>query len=747
MKRRLWIITISTIILGCSGPGEESGLVSPSNLNADDAQTSQVDVNDNTPDSNTDSSENDNTGQGTNPSPPPVLEGLVLSVDTQDILLGESIDYSVLGVYSDATRIDVKDSAVVSFSNSGVASVNSERLNGDTIGSTLLNVELDGVNTTLALSVYSANLVSISLNSTQVELASNGGYQLEATALYDNGISSLASSGVSWSSSDESIVTVDVNGLVAPVASGSAQIVANFKGMNSQAVVNVNTTTILDIELWPLAGKGVVGSTQTFSATAILDDNTRQDITHLVNWESSNTGALAFAGSSANLLSEGTVNLSATYSGISKSTSFLVEEKTLQGLTIDGAQASYAVGLRDHFSVVGNYSDGSTSDLSDMVIWSSSDNAVASISGGELRALALGSANISASVGGISQQVEVNVTDASLSTIIVNTNQSLISSGIDQRLTAAGIYSDGSTQDITELVTWSSSDESIAIMSNSAGNRGYLSNVYAGGSIVAVDITASLDGVSSQQSLTVNPGTITAVEVNYGNVSLNPFQTAQYKAYARFSDGASVEITDLAVWSSSSESIAVISNSVSFAGEVSAISNGQTSISASYKTFTSVTSTLNVSDAASQIEELGTGLLASYYSGNSFDTLVGQRLDAQVYFNWGRGQAPLGAGDYFSVQWRGQIKGKSTGDCTIASRTDDGFRLTIGSTTLIDVWFPHAPRWDYAYNVAFESGVKQDIAVDFYENGGYAVAELYWQCEGDTALEPIPMEYLYPQEG
>ena len=111
--------------------------------------------------------------------------------------------------------------------------------------------------------------------------------------------------------------------------------------------------------------------------------------------------------------------------------------------------------------------------------------------------------------------------------------------------------------------------------------------------------------------------------------------------------------------------------------------------------------------------------------------------------NSASGQAPLGVGDYFSVRWSGQISGKTTGDCTIASRSDDGFRVYIDGVLLIDVWFAHAPKWDYAYNVAFEEGVKQDITVEFFENGGQAVAELYWQCDGDAALEAIPTENLF----
>src|ERR1700691_6450109 len=49
-------------------------------------------------------------------------------------------------------------------------------------------------------------------------------------------------------------------------------------------------------------------------------------------------------------------------------------------------------------------------------------------------------------------------------------NQS-IPAGEMQQFTATGHYSDGSTQDLTISATWSSSDTSVATISNSAGTN------------------------------------------------------------------------------------------------------------------------------------------------------------------------------------------------------------------------------------------------------------------------------------
>ena len=60
------------------------------------------------------------------------------------------------------------------------------------------------------------------------------------------------------------------------------------------------------------------------------------------------------------------------------------------------------------------------------------------------------------------------------------------------QLTATGIYSDHSTQDLTKQVTWGSSDSSVASVSNAAGSNGLASALAVGPAAVS----ATLDGVT-----------------------------------------------------------------------------------------------------------------------------------------------------------------------------------------------------------------------------------------------------------
>src|SRR6185369_5763764 len=85
--------------------------------------------------------------------------------------------------------------------------------------------------------------------------------------------------------------------------------------------------------------------------------------------------------------------------------------------------------------------------------------------------------------------------------------------GAVQQFTATGTFSDNSTQDLTTVVTWSSSDLAKAAISNAAGTNGQATALGAG----TASITATSGSVSGSSTLTVTAavpraGTFAAVD-------------------------------------------------------------------------------------------------------------------------------------------------------------------------------------------------------------------------------------------
>jgi hypothetical protein len=176
--------------------------------------------------------------------------------------------------------------------------------------------------------------------------------------------------------------------------------------------------------------------------------------------------------------------------------------KTLRSIAITPANPTVSPGATEQFHATGTFSDGSTQDLTKSVTWSSSKTAVATISNtsgtqGLATALASGTTTIQAAHGTIKGTTLLTVSAPTLVSITVTPAASSIAQGAQQQFTATGNYSDGSTQNLTNTATWSSSAPSVATI----GTKGLASAVGPG----QTTIEAAVGAINGSTTLTVNP--------------------------------------------------------------------------------------------------------------------------------------------------------------------------------------------------------------------------------------------------
>jgi len=147
------------------------------------------------------------------------------------------------------------------------------------------------------------------------------------------------------------------------------------------------------------------------------------------------------------------------------------------------------------FSAMGTYSDGSTADCTGQVIWNSRNSAIASITySGLATAVTLGNTDITAAGNGVISNVVVleiaPAAGATLTSIAVSrTVVANLPVGKTEQFTALGSYSDGSLQDITAQVNWTSTYVDVAAISAA----GLATGLKPG----QTDISATLTGVVS----------------------------------------------------------------------------------------------------------------------------------------------------------------------------------------------------------------------------------------------------------
>jgi hypothetical protein len=199
--------------------------------------------------------------------------------------------------------------------------------------------------------------------------------------------------------------------------------------------------------------------------------------------------------------------------GGSSSSSGPSPNATLNSITVSPASPSVGVAAVQKFKATGTYSDGSTQDVTSSASWTSSDTSNVTIqttgqtNPGVATAVAQGSATITAQLGGLSGTATLTVTikggsspTAPLASISVNPPTSSVIIGATQQFKATGTYTDGTTQDITSSVNWTSVDPSTATFQTSSGAVSGLATAIVAGSVT---IGANLNGISGLATLVV----------------------------------------------------------------------------------------------------------------------------------------------------------------------------------------------------------------------------------------------------
>ena len=137
-----------------------------------------------------------------------------------------------------------------------------------------------------------------------------------------------------------------------------------------------------------------------------------------------------------------------------------------------------------------------------------------------------------------------------LTSISVTPANPSIPIGVPQQFTASGIYSDGKSHDITMLVSWRSTQTTVATVSS-----GGLATSVAKGTTT---ITATSGKISGRMVLTVTSQTPSSIAVTPPNLTLPVKSSRQYAAMGRYSNGIDYEFTKRVTWSSSDPSVATV---------------------------------------------------------------------------------------------------------------------------------------------------------------------------------------------
>lgn len=509
-----------------------------------------------------------------------VVVSISVSPSSASIANGTQQSFTALGTYSDASTHDVtsevtwesSDENIVTISNlAGSEGVASALMDGAV---TITATYEDAIADTASLTVTSATLISIDVTPINPSVAKGLQQQFVATGTYSDASTQDISSIVAWSSFDTNVATIDADGLATGVDVGSSVITATSGLVSGNTTLTVDPATLVSIAISPSAPSIRNGTLQQFTALGIYTDASTQDITASVVWSSSDTNiATIDANGLASSVSSGSTTITATLGMISDTADLTVLPATLTSIDVTPALPSIANGTSMYFVATGTFSDASTQDLTDQVIWDSSDTNIATISNaadskGKAISVSVGPTTITATLGLVSGNTTLTITPATLVSIDITPLNPTIAKGEQQQFVATGTFSDASTQDISEDVVWSSFDTNVATIDA----VGLATGVDEGSSTM----TATLGMISNNTTLTVGPAELVSIAISPSDVTNGVGSTRQFTATGTYTDDSTQDLSSTVTWASSDTDVATIDSN----GLATTLSEGTTTITA-----------------------------------------------------------------------------------------------------------------------------------------------------------------------
>lgn len=528
---------------------------------------------------------------------PAQLVSIGLNPVNPSVPLGLTQQISATGVYTDGTTQDLTNLATWSTSDGTVASVSNAAgsvglATALELGSATLTATSGGIVGTTHLTVSAAALRTIQVTPPTPSVPAGRTLQLTAIGVYSDTSTQDLTAVVAWSTSAPSTASVSnapgTQGLASALTEGTATVTASLGGTSGNVLFTVTTAVLQAIQVTPANTARPRGLGQQFTATGVYSDGSTHDVTTSATWTSSAPATVSIsnaAGSQgyASAVNVGSVSITATLSGVLGATFFTVTAAELVRVDVTPESSAVPLGSVRQLTATGTYTDGTTQNLTSQASWTSSSPGLVSVSNavgsqGFATTIAIGTVTVGASVQGFSDSMSMTVTQAALASIELTPSGGSTALGYSRQFIAVGTYTDGTTQVLTTVATWTSGDPSVAFISNGAPTKGLMSTVATGG----LTVSATYAGITGATTHTVTPAMLLSIEVSPPTATLTPPATVALTAVGQFSDGSSQELTDVVTWTSSAPGVAQVSNVSPSQGLVTAIGGGTATVTAAY---------------------------------------------------------------------------------------------------------------------------------------------------------------------
>ena len=479
------------------------------------------------------------------------------------ILLNKSAEVKLTATYSDGEPADVTSSAVWSSSDEDVADFVNGEIHGYGPGTATLTATYGTKSTTITVDVDKTSILTVDDDSLYLNV--NDMKKLTLTAMLAEGGSSVVTGSAEWKSSDSSIASVD-EGEITAHKSGSAIITATYNGKTVSITVDVEVAKYLDVTPSKLTLSA--GATSDLTVKAIYADGSTSNVAGTASYTSDNENAAFAVKGKVTATKTGTAVITVSYGG--KTANVTVYVDVPSSLSTTTPQIFLEPNEQATAQVNANYGDNAAEKVvTGSATWKSGDEAVATVDGGVITAVAAGTATITATYNGKSVSMTVYVSTAKRIDASATQVSLLLKKTKSIKLMAT--YADNSEKDITNIASWTSSNEDVADI---------LNGVITGYKDGTATLTATYG--SKTAKITVDVDATSVLNASSTDVFLQAGDTKSITLTAELADSSAEnptpDVTSSATWKSSNESVATVSGN----GVITAVASGTATITATY---------------------------------------------------------------------------------------------------------------------------------------------------------------------
>ncbi len=506
-------------------------------------------------------------------------------------------------------------------------------------------------------------VTGVSLNKSSMTLTEGGSETLTATVAPSN----ATNTGVSWSSSNTGVATVN-GGQVTAVKAGTATITVTTsdggKTATCSVTVEAKKVAVTGVKLDSETLELTEGETGTLTATVEPADATNKT----VNWSTSSAEVATVADGVVTAVAPGTATIIVTTADGGKTVTCNVtvnpKPVPVEGVSVEVETVEIAEGETAAIVVTVTPEDASVKD----VTFASSDEAVATVDEeGNITAVAPGTATITVTTvdGEKTATCEVTVTPKVVPVEGIAFTKEQVSVVEGEKVLLYVSFTPKNASD--KRVTWASSDTGVATVDS----KGNVTGVKPGTATITVKTTDGGKTATCEVTVTKKPTPVSGVTVNRTSLTLTIEGSAILVATVSPEDAANQNV----VWSSSDESIVKVDQN----GEVTAVKTGTAKVTATTEDGgKTATCTVTVTDKAVPatgvtLNKKTLSLMESQTSQLAATVAPANATNHEV--TWSSSNTAVA-----TVDKAGKITAVKTGTATITAKTHNGKTATCDVT-------------------------------------------------------------------